>query len=61
MRRTKKTPNNSQQIRFVITWVLPKRLVQQTLRQFAQSEANDQNKEGSQASGREPVNTGDES
>lgn len=61
MRRAKKTTGNSQQVRFVITWVLPKRLAQQNLRQFAQSEANDQDKESSQASGREQVNTGDES
>lgn len=61
MRRTKKTTGNSQQVRFVITWVLPKRLVQQNLRPFTQSEANDQTKESSPASGREHVNTGDES
>lgn len=61
MRRTKKTTGNSQQVRFVITWVLPKKLAQQNLRQFAQSEANDQTKESSPTRPGEQVDTGDES
>jgi hypothetical protein len=61
MRRAKKTTGNSQQVRFVITWVLPKRLAQQTLRQFVQSEVSNQNKESSPTSCREQVNPGDES
>lgn len=61
MRRVKKTTRGSQQVRFVITWVLPKRLVQQTVRQCAQSETNDQTKESSPTRGGEQVDTGDES
>jgi hypothetical protein len=61
MRRTKKTTGNSQQVRFIMTWVLPKRLVQQNLRQYAQSEANDQTKENSPTRCDEQVDTGAES